>query len=406
MVVRYRDKPAYVCASAHQQTLAPRCQFVPYAHADRVVVSAFLQAVEESELALTLTALADIESQQSQLEQQWQQQLERAEYGAALAKARYLEVDPQMRLVAAELERAWEEALVTLDDLKRQWETVQATQLPPLTTANRALIEQLAHDLPALWSASSTSSADRKRLLRTLISRVTLDSRHEPGMTQVEITWVTGAVSTHLTPRPKQGHPSDPALLAEVRRLAALAYTDQQMADDFNRRGVVSSWHVKDDPTYRIGLPVSYWTAKRVRNLRHKYKIQPDFVGAGFLSAADTAAALGVSASQLLCWVRRGLVPGRQQRPGAAVWIPFDEALRERVNGLARYEDAASITGGGALVAYASAADYFGWSAEELTAALKAGRFVTWRLACGAHYRWYIQEIGSAEAEPTDPLSL
>jgi hypothetical protein len=46
--------------------------------------------------------------------------LERAEYEAALAERRYQEVDPSQRLVAATLERRWNDALVQWGDLKKQ----------------------------------------------------------------------------------------------------------------------------------------------------------------------------------------------------------------------------------------------------------------------------------------------
>jgi len=42
----------------------------------------------------------------------WQQRLERARYEADLARRQYEAVDPANRLVAGDLERRWEQALV------------------------------------------------------------------------------------------------------------------------------------------------------------------------------------------------------------------------------------------------------------------------------------------------------
>ena len=32
------------------------------------------------------------------------------------------------------------------------------------------------------------------------------------------------------------------------------------------------------------------------------------------------------------------------------------------------------------------------------------GRFLSWRLEHGRHYRWYLQEIEVESAQPADPL--
>jgi hypothetical protein len=262
MRVRYRDKPAYVCEAVKGQYNGPRCHYVPYAHADQAVVAAFLRAVEPAMLEAALTAVSDIRQQQTQLAEQWQHQLDRAQYEVDLAQARYREADPRLRLVAVELERAWEAALQARQAVQQEWEAVRAAQLQPFSAADEALVRQLAIDVPALWSAESTTNADRKRLLRTLIARVWLDSQTEAGTTHLRVEWQTGGVTALTAVRPRQGHPSDPELLAEVRRLAARGNTDEAIAAHLNRAGIVSSWHVKDDPSYVRGQSVS-----RVLNL-------------------------------------------------------------------------------------------------------------------------------------------
>ncbi|MCP5087615.1 MAG: recombinase family protein [Rhodobacteraceae bacterium] len=413
MRVRYSDKPAYVCEATKMQYNHPRCQYVPYAHADHAVVAAFLEVVQPAMLEDVLSSITDSRQQQSQLEKQWQHQLDRAQYEVDLAKARYLEIDPRFRLVAVELERAWETALQAQQEQLREWERVQAEQLHPLSAEEEQLVRRLATDLPALWAAESSSNRDRKRLLRTLIAQVTLDSEQEAGITHLQIRWRTGAVTALTAVRPRPGHPSNPHLLAEVGRLAGTGETDEQVATHLNREGIVSSWHVKDDPAYLLGQPVSYWTAKRVGNLRRKHKIRIDFEAGGFVSSKTAAERIGVSVTVVLDWVRRGLLPGRQQRRGAAVWIPLDEELLYRVSGNAPRD--LPWRGGTfpVMVLFSQAGSHFSLSERELTVGLKNGRFLTWRLEHGGHWRWYVQEaacselvgLGSKQAEVTDFLS-
>ena len=399
LTVRYRDKPAYVCDFAQREHHEKRCQYVPYAHADRVVVAAFLDGLAGSQIELSLAALRDSGSQQAALEKRWADQLARAQYGVELARTRYLEVDPKLRLVAAELERAWEAALAKKERLEAEWEAVQQSQIRPLTAENEQHIRQLATDLPTLWQAKTTTAADRKRLLRTLIKQVKLDSHSQPGFTTVTILWENGVESTHQAVRPQPGHPTDPTLLVEVTRLLTHAYTDAQIAADLNQRGIVSSWHVKGDPTYRAGQPVSYWTAKRVGNFRRKHKLQPDFVGCGWVTTTAAAKALKVSISQLLDWQRRGLLLGRQQRRGAQVWFLLDEALVYRLSTVAPRTLPFEGELAGKLVPLPEVESRLGLSAAALREEVKKGQFVTWRLAHGAHSRWYVQQVAAPLAD-------
>lgn len=396
--VRYRDKPAYVCEATKQQRNEPRCQYVPYAHVDQAVVAAFLTAVEPAAIEAALAALDEMTGQRQELTRQWEQQLARAEYEVELARLRYEQVDPRLRLVAAELEQRWEDALATRAARQAEWEQVQAEQLRPLAAADEAMIRRLAADLPSLWSAPTTTLADRKRLLRTLIRDVTLNSKQETGVTHIAIRWQTGAVTHLAANRPQQGHPIDERLNQRLSELVAAGHDDAEMAVILNDEGVVSSWHVKDDVSYVMGQAVNYWTERRVGNLRRKLKIRLDLTGAGYITAEDAADRLGISLTVLLEWYRRGLLPGRQRQHGAPVWIRWDEALYYRVSGTAPRDLPEQLP----LVMLSQAPTHFGLTAAELKAALQTGDYLAWRLEHGCQYRWYVQKKGSESTEPVN----
>ena len=57
--------------------------------------------------------------------------LERARYEADQARRRYLEVEPEYRLVARSLERDWNEKLTTLDQLERDYAELRPTDGAP-----------------------------------------------------------------------------------------------------------------------------------------------------------------------------------------------------------------------------------------------------------------------------------
>ena len=169
-----------------------------------------------------------------------------------------------------------------------------------------------------------------------------------------------------------------------------------------NQEGVVSSWHVKDDPAYVPGQPVTYWDKARVQHLRYKHGIAANPTADGFVPAPVAAERLGVSVSVLLDWFRRGLLPGRQQRRGASVTIPLDEALVYRLSGHAPRD--LPDRSWPLLVPLSQAAGRLQLSPEELPEGVRNGRFLTWRLEHGSQYRWYVQENEQESAEPADFL--
>ena len=167
LTVRYLGNdgiyPTYLCNRLVREGLASnycmsfRCDLV-----DAAISQEVLKALQPAELKLALAALHELEVRDQTIFRQWQMRLERAEYEAALAERRYQEVDPSQRLVAATLERRWNEALLRLEDLKKQAVEFQHQETRLATPEQKAKVLALARDLPCLWHASSTRAKDRK----------------------------------------------------------------------------------------------------------------------------------------------------------------------------------------------------------------------------------------------------
>ena len=133
------------------------------------------EGLQPAELDLALAALAELESRDQALGRQWQMRIERAEYEAALAERRYLEVDPSQRLVASTLERRWNDALLQFEDLKKQAAEFQRQEARVATPEQKAKVLALAKDLPRVWHAPTTQAKDRKRMLRLLLKDITVE---------------------------------------------------------------------------------------------------------------------------------------------------------------------------------------------------------------------------------------
>ena len=123
LTVRYTGNggiyPCYQCNRLRREGLASKdCMSFRCDLLDAAIAEEVLKALQPAEIELALAAL-QVESRDQTISRQWQMRLERAEYEAALAERRY-QVDPSQRLVAATLERRWNEALLQLEDLKNR----------------------------------------------------------------------------------------------------------------------------------------------------------------------------------------------------------------------------------------------------------------------------------------------
>ena len=158
LTVRYRSNggicPTYQCNLLRREGLATKsCMVFRSDLLDGVIAEEVLKALKPAELELALAALHELESRDQSILRQWQMRLERAEYEVALAERRHQEVDPANRLVAGTLERRWNDALVQLENLKKEAAAFQRQEAHVATPEQKAKVMALARDLPRLWHA-------------------------------------------------------------------------------------------------------------------------------------------------------------------------------------------------------------------------------------------------------------
>lgn len=116
-----------------------------------------------------------IESLQGGSDQRIQQKalaLERAHYEVTRARRQYDVVDPANRLVAAELERRWNQALTTEAQLEAELVTLQQGREHPLTDLQKRELLSFARDLPGLWEDPRSLPEHKKRLLRIALKEI------------------------------------------------------------------------------------------------------------------------------------------------------------------------------------------------------------------------------------------
>lgn len=234
-----RRSSSYICQRGYQYGDTGVCQTMTSRPVDAAVASAFLEAASPSSLQVAVRVLDQIERDLTTKRRQQQMQVEQARYEARLAERQYDAVDPANRLVAAELERRWNEKLERAAELEKAYALAEQEAQWQLSTEERTAIAQLSCDLPAIWNAETTTSQDRKRLLRMAIESVQLDGISVPGQIELQIRWRSGVITRLVVKRPVQGEWSLKTSADAVARIHGLAgkYSYTEIADQLNREG-------------------------------------------------------------------------------------------------------------------------------------------------------------------------
>ena len=207
---------------------------------DAAVVATFLGAVSPISLRVATQVLDQLEQDLIAQRRQRELQLEQARYEARLAQRQYDAVDPANRLVAGELERRWNEKLERVAQLERVYAQAERDAEWSLTEEERAGIAELSQDLPAIWSAETTTDQERKQLMRMAIESVQLDGIRQAGQIEIQIHWRSGTVTDHIVKRPAPGEGSlktpEEAVL-QIHEMARQSSYDE-IAAHLNRTGL------------------------------------------------------------------------------------------------------------------------------------------------------------------------
>jgi DNA invertase Pin-like site-specific DNA recombinase len=314
MTVQYakykgRVYPRYVCSQDACHHGGRVCMNISAPCVDRAVSAEALAALAPAALEISLRVRADLEQQRVQQEGLRQQRLERARYEAACAERRYKNVEPDNRLVARTLERAWEDALRAERDLRESHER-DSQQIPGrMTTEDIAAIRALATDLPTLWTATTTTPADRKAVLRVLIERVDVTANRETSGLDLAVHWAGGHETRQHIRRPvhKLANTGDKdAIMTAIQDLRRQGLTAKHIAEQLNADGWIT-------PTQR-----NPFNERLVRAMMHRYgrvARGPKPPPRGAENArwlADLAGELKMPLVTLYGWLRRGVIEARR----------------------------------------------------------------------------------------------
>src|SRR5215469_7800226 len=326
----------YCCQRRHDNYGEPRCQQMAARFLDDHVAAQVLSALAPAALELSVTAAQRIEDRRAEVDRIWRQRLERAQFLCDRARRQYQLAEPENRLVVRQLEREWEAALAERAGLGEDYQRYQRQRPARLSPAELTAIRALAADIPALWAAPTTTTADRKRLLRAVIESVQVTAEGATERVHATITWAGGHQTHAVLSRPVARIDQlsyYPALAARIRALAGegldtTAISGQLAIEGFRTPHLHDRFHPGEiqQLVRRLGLRPG---------LDHDHRTGQGSLGPGQWWLATLAREIGMPAATLLGWLKRGWITSRQDtRPPYRWIITADAAEVERLRAL------------------------------------------------------------------------
>jgi hypothetical protein len=177
-------------------------------------------------------------------------------------------VDPANRLVAAELERRWNQALTTEAQLEAELATLRQGRQRPLTDTQKRELRSFARDLPGLWDDAPGLPEHKKRLLRIALKEIIATCEGETirlvlhgqggDPTQIELEKIRPGRHRYVTDDD----------LVEIVRILARIEPDARIASIRNR-------------SQRRTAQGQNWTTKRICSWRNNHRLRSTAKGSG-----------------------------------------------------------------------------------------------------------------------------
>ena len=302
MTVRYHQKngalpPDYVCQRRQIESGEPNCQTIVGTPVDRAIGELLVELVTPLSLEVALAVQDELAAQGDEADRLRRMEVEHMTYEVELARRRYMQIDPDNRLVADELEREWNDRLRAVQAAREKYEQHKKGASVTLEAEERMRVLSLATDFPSLWNSPSTNARERKRTVRLLIEDVTLSRGTH---IRVDIRFRGGSTKSVTLPLPAPAwllRKTGANVIAEIDALLE-HHTPREIAAILNERGHRSG----EGKPFN---PLMVWRLERAYGLRSRYD---RLRAAGMLTLAELAARLGVSADTVKVWRRCGLL--------------------------------------------------------------------------------------------------
>jgi DNA invertase Pin-like site-specific DNA recombinase len=277
------------------------------ASVDRRMSQELMKVITPFGLEASLKAIEELSAQDAAQRAALSSKLEQLEYEAKKAFEQYNSVDARNRLVAAELERRWNQKLEDIEDTKRRLSNLNGEQ-HAVSVEEEQRIHWMGEHFAEIWDSDRCPPTMKKMILRTVVEEIIVCADAEKKMLKFTIHW-KGGVHTRFEmdrPRPATETATPADALGIIRRMA-VRHGDDEIASVLNRLGYLTGKGKR-------------WNQNRVATARQNHSIAgqkralPD---PGRVSLNEAARLCGVSHGTIERLVDAGLLKREQAVPRA-----------------------------------------------------------------------------------------
>ena len=302
----------YICVRGARDNGEPRCISFGGLVVDDALGKEILRVVQPAAVDAAIVASEAAAHQQDEVLKAWTRELEAARYAARRAQKQYDAIDPENRLVADELERRWNAALQRVRAIEARIDQHGSNHHQP-AVPTREEFESLAADLETVWRNPHADVRLKKRLVRTLIHEIVVDTDPEAGEVILVIHWKGGVHTELRVPRRRRGQCATHTAknVVDAVRILARICPDDLVANVLNRNGL------------RTGRG-NRWTRERVVSLRTHHEIacydRDRRASEGWMNLNEAAGVLGLSPRTLRLAVERREIDAAHPLPDGP-WV-------------------------------------------------------------------------------------
>jgi DNA invertase Pin-like site-specific DNA recombinase len=300
----------YTCQESPAARRRPSCRWIAAPEIDAALGTLLLQTVTSTAIHSALSVQDELARRLEKTHAQQRRALEQLRHSAQIKRRRFVNCDPDHRLVADALEADWNEALRQLDALQQEHGRQRQADPMCLDEESRMSLLRLTQDFPSVWNDPRTALHERTRMLALLIEDVTLI---QGNPVTVNVRFRGGRITSLSVPRPPPPQRASKVLPEVIKELDRLleSHSDSEAAAQLNALGY-RGW---------LGHP---FTTNRVVTLRQRAGLKSRFErlrAQGFLTAQEMARELGLCFGHTLRLAHAGVLP--TQRCGKAQRVLF-----------------------------------------------------------------------------------
>ncbi len=323
LFVKYQGRDGnhkrYQCHKKQDSKKEKRCKSFGGYRVDRAVTEELFKVLSPIGLEASVKAIEKIRDESGSIMRQRELELEEARYKAMRAKRQYDAVDPNNRLVAATLEKDWNDALVRVVKLEDNITSFSET-IPRLSVEEKAEIRELSQDVSRVWNHPGSSVELKKRIIRTVIKEIVVYL--EEDTIKLVIHW-EGGEHTELELLKNKSSATTLKTNVETKKIItelARIMPDKHIVAFLNRLGkTTAKGHT--------------WNPIRLRAFRSNNNIAVYREGErqerGELTVEEASAKLGVSKTKVWRLIQQKILQARQVCPGAP-WVISEKDLKSK----------------------------------------------------------------------------